>query len=83
MRILVQKNELYDMEAHGTPVEVAPCLNRGYPDVERDVLGFIEFFRNERLLVPLSFIQIRALLSAEVCQHNDFKESRGWAAKFL
>ena len=83
MRILVQKNELYDMEAQGAPVDVTRVLKGRYPDVERDVLEFIGFIRKERLPVTLSLIQTRALLSAEVRQHNDFKASRGWVAKFL
>ena len=71
------------MEAQGTPVEVARVLKGRYSDVERDVLEFIGFVRNERLPVTLSLIQTRALLSAEVRQHNNFKASRGWVAKFL
>ena len=83
MGILVQKNELYDMEAQGTLVEVARVLKGRYPDVERYVLEFIRFVRNERLPVTLSLIQTRALLSAEVCQHNNFEASREWVGKFL
>ena len=83
MRILVQKNELYDMEAQGAPVDVAGVLKGRYPDIERDVLEFIGFVRNERLPVTLSLIRTRPLLSGGVCQHNDFKAARGWVAKFL
>ena len=82
MRILVQKKELYDMEAQGATVGVARVLNGRYPDVEGDVLEFIRFVQNERPQFTLSLIQTRALLPIEVRQENDFKVSRGWIAKF-
>ena len=47
------------------------------------MLEFIGFVCYERLPVVLSLIQVRALLSAEVRQHNNFKGSCGWVAKFL
>ena len=47
MRLLVQKNEIYYVEAQGAPVDMARVLKRQYQDVKRDVLEFIGFVRNE------------------------------------
>ena len=83
MRILVQKIELYDMEAQGAPVDLARVLKGRYPDVERGTLEFIGFVRNERLPVTLILIQTHAQLLAEVHQHNNFRAFCGCNAKFL
>ena len=44
------------MEARGAPVDVSRVIKGRYPDVERDVLEFNGFVRNERLPFTLSLI---------------------------
>ena len=83
MRILIQKNELLDMEAKCAPMDVSRVLKGQYADLDRDILEFIGFVRNERLPVTLSLIQTLALLLAKVRQQYYFRASLGWVAKFL
>ena len=82
-KILARREKLLVDEAKGIPMYVKRPLCAKYPDIEADVINFIEFVRSERLPVMICHIKAHALRTALNNNHSEFRASNVSLQKYI
>lgn len=76
-RINKNKEVIRDRLRNGSPTSVKRSLYARFPLVEKEVIKFVDFIREQRIPLSLGIIQTRVKMIVQEFNQTEFKASRG------